>query len=423
MPISSRTNNKILPSNSRAVDVARKTLDTLIPIQQRRYANAFEVDSYETVVYTRLRHGTACSCQSQRKVAATLLGQDGKMPPGAMDQILTGGLEFKVNAYGARIPPRPDLRAERGKPEQRNDDEDLFFDRLPNAKSAYAFDIVDDDMDNPSAVTVDPLGSGVNGNAAGPGGTSLDDAVDNFDGEEFLNDTKCGICFGTGFVGGYSVLNGLRIIIDPTNPGVEVSGSIETNRQPYSFMADSVKVSVVLPRGIMGIDAVRVWNNDVPLDNATLKIDNLAYSPQLLMALSDGKAHTFEVLFQDLTYWTHLELQFNMSNKRALFELPRMQEGSNMTLQDAIDDLTINASPSIPSLKREDVLVESTFGKVLIISSSTFWNDSKRNVLGWDVQTRVVQPSELLHALPRRKLTRQKATYLVRDNKDGIRRT
>lgn len=423
MPITSRTNNKILPSNSRAVDVARKTLDTLIPVQQRRYANAFEVDSYETVVYNRLRHGVACSCQSQRKVAATLLGEDGKMKPGTMDQILTGGLEFKVNPYGARIPPRSDLREEREKPNQGIDDEDIFYDKLPNAKNVVGFDIVDDDLDNPALVTSDPLGSGVNGNAAGPGGTSLDDAVENFDSEEFLNDTKCGICFGTGFVGGYTVLNGLRLVVDPTYPNLDVSGSIETNRQPYSFYADSVKATIVLPRGIIGIDAVRVWNNDVPLDEATLKIDNLAFSNQLLLALSDGKSHTIEVLFEELTYWTHLELQFNMSTKRALFELPRMQEGSNMSLQDAVDDLTINASPVIPSLKREDVLVESTFGKVLIISSSTFWNDSKRNVLGWDVQTRVVQPAELLHSLPRRRLTNQKATYLVRDNKDGIRRT
>lgn len=416
MPFQSRSNNRILPANARAVDVAKQTLRDIIPVEQRRYQNAFEVQGYETIVYQRLWHGVACSCSAHRSVSAGYLDEEGKLDAGTMDGILSGGMEFKVRRYGARTPNRSDLKPVESKFEDGQlMDGDEFNDRS-------GFDIVSDDTDDVFASTVtDQIVTGANG-VTRP--TDMDDASAIFDGELELNDTKCGVCMGTGYVGGYSVLNGLRIVLHTASPQItKLSGTKEFNQVPHAFFTDEVEFQIVLPKGAVAFDALRVWNNDVQAHPESIEIDNLPFSPELLMALCNGLTHTIRVTFSEMSYFTHLELQLNLSRTKALFELPRLAGGSDTKLQDATDDVSINASPSIPHLKREDVLVESTFGKALIVQSCNPWNDKDRSVLGWDVQTRVIQPEELLNNLPRRGVTHQKSTYLVRDNMRGIRRT
>jgi hypothetical protein len=105
-----------------------------------------------------------------------------------------------------------------------------------------------------------------------------------------------------------------------------------------------------------------------------------------------------------------------------LFELPRKTDGSNMQLTEAAEDMQINVSPQVPNIEREDILVECTLGKGMVVQSATDWKTAKRDILGWDVNVRVLQPNEIVNMLPRRRSTHQKSTYMVRDNMDGSRR-
>lgn len=421
MPFQHRTNNRVLPANSRAVDVAKRTLESVIPVEQRRYANAFEVDGIETIVYNRLSAGLACSCQANQRTVRGVLNHEGKLPTGHINSLLTGGLVFEVTPYGARQPMRHDLRALRGEPPKERDDQ--IFDGLEDVESVAGFDLGAHDLSDPFADVVSDSHSGANGTVTGQ---TLDDVVKEFDADAFLNDTRCTVCYGTGHVGGYSVLNGLRLVLSTQWPDTLMNtGTIEMNQSPHAFYAGRVDFRVTLPRGVVGVDCFRRWNNDIQLPMGDIFIDNLPYSVELLRAFCDGRPHviSFRDASDDWHLWTHLELQFNLSHTPALFELPRVNEGSNLMLEDGTDDLGINASPAIPSLRREDILAECTLGKILVVTSSNFWNDNRRNVLGWDAQTRVIQPSELLNLLPRRRSTRQKSTYMVRDNGSGTRRT
>jgi hypothetical protein len=204
---------------------------------------------------------------------------------------------------------------------------------------------------------------------------------------------------------------------------LSVSGTIEANRIPHAFMADRVDFTVTLPKGVVGVDTLRCWNNDRQTFPSSILIDNLPYSVGLLRAFCDGREHTVSILHDKLTYWTHLELQFNLSTQRALFELPRKTDGSNMQLVEAAEDMQLNVSPMVPNLDREDLLIECTLGKAMVVQSVTDWKTAKREILGWDASIRVLQPSEILNLLPRRRTTHQKSTYMVRDNQDGRRRT
>lgn len=421
MPFRSKTNNRILPANSRSVDVAKQMLERSVPVQQRRYANAFEVNGYETLVYNRLRHGLACSCQNRRGSAATILDESGKLRPGHMDELLTGGLSFKVQPYGTREPMRGDLRAIRGAGPAKHDDQ--MFDGAEDSDALTDYDI-DDDFDSPNTTRTHAADGDVD-DVLDDTGQNPDDESEIFDAEEYVNDSKCTVCFGTGFVGGFSLLNGLRLVMstqwDPAK--LSVSGTIEANRIPHAFMADRVDFTVTLPKGVVGVDTLRCWNNDRQTFPSSILIDNLPYSVGLLRAFCDGREHTVSILHDKLTYWTHLELQFNLSTQRALFELPRKTDGSNMQLVEAAEDMQLNVSPMVPNLDREDLLIECTLGKAMVVQSVTDWKTAKREILGWDASIRVLQPSEILNLLPRRRTTHQKSTYMVRDNQDGRRRT
>lgn len=422
MPFIRRSNNAVLPPNSRTVDVARRTLDALVPIQQRKYANAFEANGYETLVYNRLRHGVACSCQADRRAQATVLGQDGKLKPGQMEKLLTGGLNFKISPYGVKEPMREDLRSARGGATQPNDARK--YDVAGNSKPLADFDLESDDLDNPYATNTQAANGDEDDAQADIVDQSIDDASENFDAEEYLNDSKCAVCFGTGYVGGFSLLNGLRLVLSTQWADItDLQGTIELNRNPHSFFVTSVSFQAVFPKGVIGVDTFRVWNNDIQIHAQTIEIDNLTYSMDLLRAKCDGLPHTITLTFERLTYFTHVELQFNMSTQRALFEFPRGSFGSNMQLIENLEDMQLNASPAIPNIEREDMLVECTLGKVLVVSAVTDWKTAKRDILGWDVTVRALQPAELLNLLPRRHPVHQKTTYMVRDNSDGVRRT
>lgn len=425
MPFNSKSNNRILPPNTRAVDVARKAIRDLAPIQQRKYANAFEVGGYESVVYTKLLQGMPCSCMAHRSAVATLLDAEGKLPQGTINQILTGGLEFEVRRYGTRTGVREDYRADRGldpvNPGENTKNEPL----LPNAKRLVDADYETFDLNDEVATTIPNTDTDESVAVNGPvRRETLDDVVGDFDTDLSLNESSCLVCYGSGFVGGYSVLGGWRACLSTQwMPRATVTGTIEANRQPHAFYATQVSFDIVIPKGFVYLDAFRFWNNQDRVVPDVVTIDNLPYSVELFAALCDGRKHTITVQFLDLTYFTHLEIQVCSTRHPAKIEFPKLTQGSDLRFEDPTEDVQINASPVIPNLARWDVIVESTRGKVFQISSATPWNDANRNVLGWDCNARVVQPSEVVGNLPRRRKLSQQATNLVRNNVSGTGRT
>jgi hypothetical protein len=424
MPVNGRSNNRILPSNSRTVDVARQALQDYTGIQQRKYANAFEVDSYESVVYTRLTSGTPCSCQAHRKSLATLLDEDGKMKEGTMNELLTG-LQFKVQRYGTRAGTRPEYRADAGlDPLEANVDQPQQEALLPGGRRLTDADYVAIDLDDEVAtelVSDTEVRQAVNGPVRQQ---TIDDLVGDFDTDINMSDSSCLVCYGSGFVGGYSVLGGWRHVLSTQwHNRPEVIGTIEANKQPHSFFSTRVIFEVTLPKGFVYLDCFRFWNNLEQVVPQNVQIDDLDYSPSLFAAMCDGRPHFIKVTFEDLTYWTHLEIQVCQTRHPARIEFPKMTKGSDLRFEDSTETVQINASPLVPNLGPQDVIVESSRGKAFLVSSATFWNDSKRNVHGWDCNARVVQPSEMVGLLPRRRKLSQQASQAVRDNVNGTRRT
>lgn len=414
MPIKSSSNNRILPPNTRAADVARRALNDLAAIQQRKHANAFEVDSYESVIYTRLNSGMPCSCMAHRKAVASLLDEDGKMPQGTINEFLTGGMSFKVNRYGQRNNRMTEEPADLADGEQTK--------ALPDGQRRIVEgEYLAINLDDEFATHVDSEGGeAINGRVRPQ---TVDDLVADFDTDLALDTSTCTVCYGTGFVGGYTVLGGWRQSLSTQWETKVVTGLIETNQTPHAFYATQADFTITLPRGFVFLDTFRVFNNKDRVAPTAILLDNLPYSVELFAAFCDGRQHTISVQFEEPTYFTHLEVQVCQTRHPTRIDFPKFTRGSDLSVTDPTEAVSVNVSPLVPMLSPSDIIVESTFGKAFMVTSVEGWNDSHRNVQGWAAQARVLQESELNYLLPRRRKLSQRPTNMARDNVDGDRRT
>lgn len=415
MPIQFSQNARIAPSNVRNVDVAVTTLNRLIPMQVRKYDAAFRVQGFNGILYHRLTTGTPCSCSSRNVQLKAQLDRDGNADPGLINELLSGGQEFGYRRYGTKAKPMPS--------EETNDFLEV---RLPgnayplpslyetdnggDAKSIHGAwnDRYSNDPNDPAATTFVEDGHGPNGPVRNT--EVIDDLMDGsgFDIGLLPNsDVSCPICFGSGFVGGYSIYNGWRKVLVP-QVATEFDGTLELlDDVPYAN-ATRMRWEVTLPLGAVNVDALRLFNDTKVINlasEATLTIDSVrVLSDYDLLGYCDGESHTLELLFPEPTDFTHLELQVNQSEEFACFELPKLTKSSSQSLLENTDPFSIVVSPRVPRLSVLDVFVESTYGKRLQIKSGSGWNDRARFILGWEAEVRPTQPQELFYLLPGRPL-------------------
>jgi hypothetical protein len=413
MPVQFSQNVRIPPSNVRNVDVAVSTLNRLIPAQVQKYDAAFRVQGFNGILYHRLHHGESCACKSKLKKLKALLDRDGNAEPGLINELLTGGTEFGYRRYGTHVAPVPS-----------SETNTVLEVRLPGnpypLPSLYdtdtgtperghgTFDRYGTSADDPAASTIVPDGEGPNGPVK-----NTEEIEDLIEGSGFdigllpNSDVSCPICFGSGYVGGYSIYNGYRKVLVPQS-SEEFTGTLEMNADvPY---ANTTRLlwKVLLPRGVVSVDSLRLFNEDQVVGigtESTLRIDSVAIlSPNALLQFCDGAYHLVELVFEESTDVTHLEIQLNQSEEFACFEFPKVSKSSTQSLLESSDPFQIVLSPRIPKLSVLDVFVDSTYSKRLQIKSVTGWNDRQRAVLGWEAEVRVTQPQELFHLLPGRPL-------------------
>lgn len=436
MPVLSNTNNRVLPANARAADVAASTVDRLTAVQRERYHNAFIVQGYEAVLYQRLTSGLSCACRSKTKAIQTRLDEKGNAHEGFLSELLTGGLQFGVSSYGTQPAGGPtdnDPDAPYGK--LFSIDERAIVGTNQQATSAGGAPTlgIAGINDRFSKNGPDDLGTTLIDSGVGPTGPVSDFEYEDvnlsgIDGMYFGGtDTACPVCFGSGFVGGFSLFSGWRQVLNFQHPGMSVgSGLIDTERPVPSITTDRATFLITLPRYGLHVDALRVWNFNrvVP---ASVVIDGVTLARERdLLNHCDGKPHTLEVVFAGDGEFTHVELQVATSLKQPYLEFPKLSKAAVQTVFESLQDFSLVVSPIVPVLRPNDFIADAVYGKVLQVKSTNHWNDRRNTVLGWECEVRAVQPQELTNLLPRRRLrvlNQPRTTPRVRDNITGPRRT
>lgn len=454
MPVKFSSNNRVLNNNARAADVAKRTLNAITDVQNRKYHAAFEVHGFRCVLYTPLQSGMPCGC---RRTSNSVLDKDGKASSALINELLTGE-RFELAPYGVRPAHEHEL-------EENEEVLESFHRRVndgskgnPGSMTGH-MDTFSTNQRDPRARTIvpQPLGSR-------PGEINSGFPADEFDllqGIEFeeedaenwgldpdenerlvgpnagnssisvpgFHDISCPICFGHGFVGGYSIYNGFRKVVSLSSsyPSLQLSpGSYRTQNDIVPFISDCewIEFSVVLPTSGVSVDALAVYSLNKRVGAQFYVDGTLLNTEHELVRWCNGQAHTIRVEFNAPTAASHVEMQINQSREEALFEFPKLNRSGNPLLLDDTDPFTINMSPRVPRLVPRSVIAESSYNKVLLVKNSQPWNTRGRTVLGWDCEVRVVEPLELLNLLPRRKqLFFPNRPPLVRDNARGPRRT
>ena len=425
MPIVNRpTNNRLLPTNTRAVDVARQSIDRILGHQARRYDNAFQVQGFQAVLYSKLKCGTKCMCQTKAsKVPKSLLDEEGNARPGVINGLLTGQ-KFGSLPYGA-VPttfknifePIVSEGYTTGIGGLYEEDEPQITKPIHGAPGTGFIEEDDFELSNSSVIISDGFSD------AGPvSGTDTiaKELFDNMDASGFESgfdtstDVACPICFGTGFVGGFSVYNGNRVVLDSQLLDAEVRNNAQLDIEPFVPLMTGQNVTfqaVLLTKGAVSVDSLRVYNG-IKVVPAKVFIDGLMLaSENKLMDFCNGKPHVFSFdLLAENAIMTHVEIQYNQSVNKTLFEFPKLSQGSIENLLERTEAFQITMSPVIPNITGGDVITDSTYGKVLQITTSNWWNDKRRAVLGWDCGVRPCQPQELYTLLPKRKVMESQHT-------------
>lgn len=440
MPIKLNTNNHLLPSNVRVADVARQAIDLLAPVQRLKYHQAFIPQGYEAIVYHRLTSGVRCACHSKSSALKTRLGEDGNGDASFVNEMLTNGMQFGVEQYGTRPanqvgalidnPSKPSslFHIDQDRIDQESNPQlpsvwDSDSSPAPERIIGSHTDVWSNDPDNPLATTLIPDGVGPNG----PVETLIEVLPEGFD-DSFgigITDRACPICFGTNFVGGFDVYNGWRKVLNFQHPGADLGedGNINFELFVPSVTGTQATFQVIFPNHGIGVDAVNCWNGRKSVPCSFFVDDHPLLAPSDLLKYCDGKPHTLKVTFPDVTEWTHIEVQVNQSQQLAYLDFPKLQKGSIQTALEALQDFSLVVSPIVPLVRPNDIIAESTYGKVLHIKSTNMSNDKRWNILGWECDVRPVQPSELYNMLPRRSQVHTPRTpALARDNLTGYRR-
>jgi hypothetical protein len=403
MPFVDNTNNRVLAANARAADVAEKAVKEIMPVMQQRYYDAFRVQGIEVIHYNRLSTGRKCNCKTAQKHINGLLGKDGKADIGTINALITGNTNFGVSPYNFN------QQKVTGQSNQTSP-------QAPVDKYQGVFDILSDNQELPLADLLGERKSGFGDN--GPvDATNIDEMVADFDASAFgFVDVACPICFGTGYVGGYTPFHGHRQVLTVADFQIDPTGRLDLTKSPFVAYAKSFNVLIKLPRGAIGVDAFRVLNMTEPV-GAVFAIDGatLASTMQILN-YCDGKQHLLSV--SNLTEFTHLEMQFNLSTESVYFEFPKRPSSANTALLEQTEPFSIILSPNIPTMESRDIIVEQMLGKILVVQNVNPWNSRDRNVIGWEAMVRVIQPQELYRILPGRGRTKLKdeTTNIARDN-------
>lgn len=437
MPIVHRTNNRVLAPNARTVDVAKDTIRRLIPVQNQKYDAAFQVDGYHGVLYNRLSQGYRCACTHEDEYLGARLGKDGKADPGTINQLLSGGQEFGIRPYGTKAAMTANYRETYFEV-----DVDPFSDGSPVVPSIYDtdhpnktrestifgshLDRYGSDPNDPHTTTVVSDGEGVNGPINMP--SELDDFVENVDiALKAHSDVSCPVCFGTGFVSGYSVFNGWRRTLVPYEPAaiLPADAVLSFERKPPQAFSKVIEwKGIQLPSHVVGVDAVRIFYDDQVLPGSIFVDDVPLTSPDDLANYCDGALHDIRVEFDEATKFSHLELQVNQSMKSSNFALPKTSKSSSTSLLDSTEDVQVLFSPLISLVRPRDIIYECTLGKFFQITTCSPWNDNRTTLLGWEGSVRVSQPQELFTLLPKRGPSQHfNQRPLVRDNRTGSYRT
>lgn len=421
------------PKNNNSVDVARTTLQQLAPVIQKQYENASAVNGYSSIFYSFLKSGRRCTCRSKNahgvgsSPAANIeLDDKGRASPEVLQSLLQES-DTSIMEYGARY----NVTEKQTTSKVNVSDVGLVStNRRVDARQGRT-------AEDPSAETIIEDDSDTFGFGAEAVDEMLDE--DGFDDmiESNVSANSCGICFGSGFINGFEMMNGTKIVLEPKYTKMVLNGFVtDVSKFPYSLLLAGTKGSVVftltLPRLVERLETIKVVNRTKPLYGAyTLEIKTVAditwtkldYKSilnfctgapiQIRLTVPQAIFKTFE--------FTHIDLQLLVSSTPLYMDFPHLNKSSDQAKVLGIEDVQLNLPPRIVSAKPYDLIYDKVTNNLWRIQTADDFIDRIQNQHGIGVSARLVQPYEIyrLVAPQRNLLSVRRTTRLLQGHTVG----
>lgn len=393
MALKFTSNRQLHDKNTKAVAIAQRRLEQVAPVAQERYNNALAVNGYSAIIYNRLDTGIRCSCTQVVSVDPTntaLLDENGNASQEHIHNLLSHS--FSISDYGitdSNTAAQKVLTSE-GLVQSNLRTYEVDTGNPSLRPEHYRSDLLDN-----------PLASDV----------GIDIDVDDFELNPGMSTaSKCTTCYGTGFVSGFSVNNGLRIILSPQTTDVDAFGySVNQNAAPHSWQNQSdpasyVDFGVVIPRNVLSVDRIRVWNNgDDVTTQAVLELGATSSSLQPLTSsslLTNAIGTRILIRVSAVDTFTSVELQFNLSQIDTNLDYPKLSKTGDLSVLDATSSVNLVVGPTVYRVAPWDVIYDNVNNKFWRVTNATNFQDKHRVIHGWDIDARLVQAYEIYNQLP-----------------------
>lgn len=369
MAIKIQPNGRTIARNSHLPDVARRTIDAVTPIIQQQNHNALLASSYPILIYRRLKGGAPCTCSYAHPtdLTAPVYTEDGLASSATMHSIIQQAA-FGIEEYNPELPG----------------------------------------MSQTTQFTVIP----------GPEPTrQLIEPEDEFDmiSESSLNaftNSACAICFGSGFRGGYSFVQGLRHVFQATDMSDSDLVDIDRSTGPYSLklLTDQAYMSfrLLVPQPIPGLlPKITVWNNFTPIEFApcslTVRHDDPSIpeyevGPQGFAAAGwvtlTLKASRFMAEDSPEVRLTHIEIQLPLVKQPVFADMPNLDYAFDATKLTELSTQSVTLSPNCPALMPRDIISDMTYGQHWIVTSSKPLHPANGELWTQEIQVRPLEIHE-----------------------------
>ena len=390
---------KPVPRNTRAVGVARETIEALAPVAQRQLQNAITGDGRHCLLYIPRTSGLRCTCSNEDP-----LDLNGKMHPEVMHSLLESN-GMNVGEYETPRNTNPNTVQLTDNPTKITNGFKVT-DASPRFRSdgytAKVFNLEQLDDDNFDADDFDIKLD------AGFGKKPVPTLQNGFIPTVNVSTTSCPICLGIGWVGGFDLYGGTRLVL-PASSAARLDGCRIIDGTPDYVSAPEgsriVYENVMLPAGVERVDEVALWSGrDKVAFN--LLVDGIPTSPELLVNSFDGRQH--QLIFGSLfnTNITHVTLQYGATD--ILIDVSKKSVSTNSTIYDQQTEVTL-VLPAVTQKELKGAIVyDSTEGKLYRVTST----NSAQTQGGWlqslDVDARIIQPYELTNLLPKMNKAKRK---------------
>lgn len=403
----------VFPTNTGISHVAQQRIDNLVSAQNRKHAEALKTDGTQGFLFVKQRNGRPCTCQLKETVSSPFTLNSPMTPTntGLDDDATVGTTDnpglasaFRVRDYSGLFsnsltgpkPPTGSTLQEIHERRMANRSDFEQAEMIPVEGDADVDDILSmaDNFEDPD-------------DAARQKQPSL---ARLYGGEK----TPCGICFGSGFVGGYQLHAGTRIVLDASQsyPTELVDCEVSRTTAPYSFVIERsgtkfVQWTVPLPTYFHSVLGVAVRNNVAPAVGFIIEAHTgngtwMPLTPQYLNALN-GTPTTLTVRVRPVTSdapgtsqftFTHVELMVQIASP-LMINMPTFASTLDYEQFDVLQTLSgVEFPASIPLLDREAVLVDKKYNQawsvVEVESRRTGKNQTFNNV----VSLRLIQQYE-----------------------------